>query len=189
MDNLENYKKEKITINIIKANILVVLMIIPTFLIFGLPYYLIWGYKIIIPSHSQLIGEIIIFFIAMIIGIIIHELIHGLVWAKYAKHGLHSIKFGVIWKLLTPYCHCKEPLSVKHYILGLIMPAIVLGILPSLIAIIIGNIPILLFGMVFTLCAGGDFLVINLLRKEDKNDFAEDHPSEAGCYVYRKINN
>ena len=33
----------------------------------------------------------------------------------------------------------------------------------------------------------GDFLIINLLRKENKDDFVEDHPSEAGCYIYRKI--
>jgi len=35
--------------------------------------------------------------------------------------------------------------------------------------------------------AAGDFLIINLLRKENKDDFVEDHPSEAGCYIYRKI--
>jgi hypothetical protein len=37
------------------------------------------------------------------------------------------------------------------------------------------------------MAALGDFLIINLLRKENKSDLVQDHPSEAGCYLYRKI--
>ena len=88
--------------------------------------------------------------------------------------------------MLTPYCHCTEPLKVKQYIWGAITPAIILGFIPSILAILTGNLGILIFGMFFTMAAGGDFLIINLIRKENKNDFVQDHPSEAGCYIYRK---
>jgi hypothetical protein len=71
--------------------------------------------------------------------------------------------------------------------MGAIAPAIILGFIPSVVAIIIGNFGLLIFGLVFTVVAAGDFLIINLLRKENKDDFVEDHPSEAGCYIYRKI--
>jgi hypothetical protein len=37
----------------------------------------------------------------------------------------------------------------------------------------------------FTVAAAGDFLVIKLLLKESKEDWTQDHPSEAGCYIYR----
>ena len=123
----------------------------------------------------------------LILGIIIHELIHGVTWARYTDNGFKSIKFGVLWKMLTPYCHCKEPLRVNHYVMGAIAPAIILGFIPSVISIIIGNFGLLIFGLLFTVVAAGDFLIINLLRKENKDDFVEDHPSEAGCYIYRKI--
>lgn len=89
--------------------------------------------------------------------------------------------------MLTPYCHCKEPLKVKHYIAGALMPAIILGIIPSLISILTGN-TLLLFTGIFTVVAAGDFMIVQLLYKEDMNDYVEDHPSEAGCYIYRKIN-
>ena len=125
-------------------------------------------------------------YLSIIGGIIIHELIHGLVWSIYAKNGFRSIKFGVIWKMLTPYCHCKEPLLVKHYIIGAIMPAIILGFLPALYAMIVGDFGWLIFGIFFTMAAAGDFLIIDLLRKENRNDLVQDHPSEAGCYIYRK---
>jgi hypothetical protein len=41
-----------------------------------------------------LVGFIVL--IALTIGIILHELIHGITWAKYTKDGL--IRFGVLWK-------------------------------------------------------------------------------------------
>ena len=87
---------------------------------------------------------------------------------------------------MTPYCHCKEPLKVKHYIIGAITPAIFLGFIPSVLAIVIGNIGILIFGVFFTMAACGDFLVINLIRRGNKDDLVQDHPSEAGCFIYRK---
>lgn len=135
------------------------------------------------------IASLIIFFSALIGGIISHELIHGIVWAFYAENKFKSIRFGVLWYALTPYCHCKEPLKVYQYILGALMPGILLGILPSIIAICIGNFALLLFGIFFTISACGDFLVVDMLRRENMNDYVQDHPSEIGCFIYRKKEN
>ncbi|MEK9603615.1 MAG: DUF3267 domain-containing protein, partial [Flavobacteriaceae bacterium] len=132
------------------------------------------------------LGFLLIFGI-LILGIVLHELIHGITWAKFSKEGFKSIKFGVLWKMLTPYCHCKEALNVRQYIIGAITPAIIMGIVPSIIAIMIGNFELLIFGMFFTMAAGGDFLIINLIRKENSSDLVQDHPSEVGCYIYRKM--
>jgi hypothetical protein len=104
----------------------------------------------------------------------------------YTKNGFKSIKFGVLWKVLTPYCHCSEPLKVKHYITGAIMPAIILGFLPFVYSLFTGNALWLFFGIFFTMSAVGDFLIVNLVRKENMNSLVLDHPSEVGCYVFRK---
>jgi len=191
MEELTNYTKEKLTIDLVWANVFAILTLVPIIIVFGLPYYLVWGL-----GSSEFMDSIMPIDIAfgsfyafgcLIIGIIIHELIHGLSWVGFTKNGFKSIKFGVLWKMLTPYCHCKEPLKVKHYIFGAITPAIILGILPAIIAIGIGSFGLLSFGMFFTMAAAGDFLIINLIRKENWNDLVQDHPSEAGCYIYRKI--
>jgi hypothetical protein len=196
MDELENYTKEKKTIDLGWANVFAILLVIPIMIVFGLPYYLIWSDQFmmenLIKAFSNLsidspISVTVLIFGVIILGIVIHELIHGITWARYSKSGFKAIKFGVFWKLLTPYCHCKEPLKVNQYILGAMMPAIILGIIPSLAAFILGNLALLVFGMFFTLAAGGDFLIINLLRNERKDDLVLDHPSEAGCFIYRKI--
>jgi Putative zincin peptidase len=109
-----------------------------------------------------------------------------LTWAKFAKSGLKSIRYGVLWKYLTPYCHCKEPLFVRHYIVGAIMPGIVLGFVPCIAAILNGNLMLLEFGLLFTYGAGGDFMIYNLIRKEKKDTLVQDHPSKMGCIIYRK---
>ena len=191
---MENYRKETLTIDIVKANIYGLLLFIPIAIMFIFPYILIWSeqfsFAAIREFSKQLVEtHFVVFFWGLLIflgGIIIHELIHGIVFAIYAKGGFRSIRFGVMWKMLTPYCHCKEPLLVKHYILGAVMPAIMLGIIPAIASIIIGSFGLLLFGVFFTMAGIGDFMVIHLLRNEKMNDMVQDHPSEAGCYIFRE---
>lgn len=192
----EDYKKEKLTIDLVWANIFGVLLIIPILLTFGIPYYLIWKDELAANGLKDQLNTMIpefmgsgalMYLLIIIFGTVMHELIHGLTWSRFTEKGFQSIKFGVLWKMLTPYCHCKEPLRVKHYIFGGITPAIILGIVPAIISIVIGNLGLLAFGMFLTLGACGDFLIVNLLRKENMEDWVQDHPSEAGCFIYRKI--
>lgn len=98
------------------ANVFAILLLIPIVLFFGLPYYFIWTPKLDVWSFVKSVGvqEFILtgfsFLGVLIIGIVFHELIHGIVWARYAKNGFKSNKFGILWKMMTPYCHCKESL-------------------------------------------------------------------------------
>ena len=196
MFQTEHYQKEKLTIDIVKANVNALFMIIPIVVVFALPYFLLWHGKfknsgirnMMEIADIGIAGNIFLYLVALIAGIVLHELIHGFTWALFTEKGFKSITFGIMKELMTPYCHCKEPLRVKHYIWGGIAPAILLGLIPAILSLVTGSFPLLLFGIIFTLAAAGDFMIINLLRKEKMDDFAEDHPSEAGCFVYRKVN-
>lgn len=68
------------------------------------------------------------------------------------------------------------------------MPGIFLGIIPSVIAIATGSLGFFIFGLFFTLAAGGDFMIVNLLKNEPKNNLVQDHPSKIGCYIFRPKN-
>jgi hypothetical protein len=191
-----SHQKEKLTIDIVKANVYAVMMILPVILLYGLPYLIVWHDKFSI-SHLRnfmasvgigIIGSIFLYISVLIVGIVIHELIHGLTWALFAKNGFKSISFGIMRQFLTPYCHCREPLQIWQYMTGAVTPAIILGLVPAIFSIINGSFALLLFGIIFTVAAGGDLMIIYLLRKEKKNDLVQDHPTEAGCYVYRKVN-
>lgn len=181
--------------SISKANLLAILFIVPVFIFYFIPYYFLSFNDSSIPDFKQILNDIALefgpiglsmFILGILIfGIIIHELIHGVFWGICAKNGFKSIKFGVVWKMMTPYCHCKEKLQVKQYIIGVIMPGIVLGLVPTVYAVINDNFGIFLLGVIFTMAAGGDIIMVYLLRNEKMNSLVQDHPSEMGCYVFR----
>ena len=162
-------------------------------IVFGLPlacillvlYLLRWGAALNISNaRPELFLYFFIGFIAaLIIGSIVHELIHGLTWAFFGHQPLKAIKFGIQWQTLTPYAHCTEPMEVGAYRLGGSMPLVVLGILPALIGIGTGNCWLMFFGFLFTLAAGGDLLVLWLIRGVSRGEYVEDHPTRVGCYL------
>ncbi len=171
MINFEDYQKNELTIHPGKAQIFGILYGLPFILCFVVAYYFIWGassFQNPFKYFDKILGKLSLFVMLgfMLIGIILHELIHGITWSKFSSAGLKSIKFGVVWKYVTPYCHCKEPLFSMHYIIGALMPAIILGFLASILAICTNNFGLFLFGLFLTLAAGGDFMIINLLRKK-----------------------
>ena len=194
MKTIEEYKKEFLTLDIMKANLYAIVAIIPVLILYGVPFVLLWRHtftkvalKSLIDSYNLGIwGNMSVILLVITIGIITHELIHGITWAMFTKNGFKSIKVGILWKILTPYCHCSEPLKVKHYIAGAIMPAIILGLFPLVYSLFTGNVLWLFFAFFFTMSTVGDLMIVNLVRKEDMNSFVLDHPSEVGFYVFRK---
>lgn len=182
------------TFDLMKANLYAVVAIFPILVLYGIPFFLLWRNSFSKIALKNFIhkynfgfwGNWISILLIFTLGIIIHELIHGITWAKYANNGFKSIRFGILWKMLTPYCHCTEPLKVKNYITGAIMPALILGFLPFIYSLAMGNVLWLVFGIFFTMAAVGDFMIINLIRKENMNSYVLDHPSEVGCYIFRE---
>ncbi len=109
-----------------------------------------------------------------------HELLHGITWAFFTKKGFRSIRFGVKWEFFTPYCHCTEPLRVWQYIVGGLMPLMVMGLAPWIYAMIEGNAQVVFFGIFFSIAAGGDIQSVWLLRKFKSNQLIYDHPETLG---------
>ncbi len=181
----EGYQKKELTMGGIKANLYSLVFLVPVLLVFYLPFSIIWSYSINLDSFSMIIREHgLLFFGLLVSGIFVHELIHGITWALFAKNGFRSISFGFNLKVFSPYCHCKEVLEIGHYRKGTIMPGIITGVLPSIVGILTGNLIFLLSGIILTMAAGSDFLFIWLLRKEAKDSLVLDHPDELGCFIY-----
>lgn len=177
---MDDKKIVEYTMDMGRVSIIAMAMIIPIIVIYITPFILIWDIKTLSKGFDLSIIYILPIFIG---GIVFHELFHGVTWAFFIPKGFKSIKFGVNWKYFTPYCHCKVPIKVKHYMLGAAMPLIVLGIAPAITGIIIGHGSLLFFGMFFTWAAGGDIIAMNILRKLDMNIYVSDHPEKMGFYM------
>ena len=185
----EGYKERDLTISALKANILAFVTIIPLILILSISYYFFsrnFNIDYIFITTSSFL---FIVFLSFFILIIIHELIHALAFAIFSENHFKGVSFGFIWKTLTPYCTISKPLKKFQYIMGIGMPCFVLGVIPSIIAIALGNFLLLLFSFIQILGAGGDLLIIYLIlanKNEKKDVLYYDHPTEIGVVLLYK---
>jgi hypothetical protein len=179
-----NMKNKGFAIGFGKANLYSSFLMLPIIIVYLLFFIFVWGKDelSIVPEHNFycIIGK-------AIVGIIIHELLHGLACAILCKSGIASIKYGINWKFLTPYCHYKKSIKVRHYRIGIAMPLLVLGIMPAGIALITGNGVLYLWGLFFTCAAAGDIIVLFMLRKFSGDDYVYDHPSKMGFEMDKRF--
>lgn len=179
---MENIQAEEI-IEVGKANRVALLMFIPIAICGIVPFGLIHGFEALVQGFNTLKHNQLYLLIGFLATVIIHEGIHGITWALFAKKGLKSISFGIKWSHLTPYCHCSETLNRNHYILGGIMPGVVTGLAPLLISYATANGWLLLISVFLIATAVGDFMVIKRVLKYSPAYRFLDHPTEIGFIV------
>jgi hypothetical protein len=181
----EGYKEEISYISVLKANILAFLTAGPFALLILFAYSIVWKeYYFEVKSLYSIIWLWTLF----IISIPIHEFLHGFAWQFFCTERWKSIKFGVLWSKLTPYCHCKEPLSVNKYLVALLMPFFVLGLGIGIISIVLRSPLILIVSLLNILSAGGDTTIaLKIFKYRKKKDtIILDHPTEIGFVVFEK---
>ena len=136
------YTRHELTIDIGKENVFTIVLLVPLFLIgYGLNY---------LVNHRIGFLDINwpIFFVAFVVLIVTHELIHGACWSLFTPHHFKDIEFGIMKPSMTPYCTCLEPLNKGAYIFGTVMPLVLLGILPMAAGIAVDNSNILILGII-----------------------------------------
>lgn len=180
MPLVEGYVAEKRTISLLWANILsigiiVVLLAVGIFLM-----HILWpDTQFIIPQ-----SRLLILLILIVVGIVVHELIHGITWIIATHKDFSHLSFGIM--KMSPYCHIDVPMQKRQYVVGALMPMLLLGVLPAILALAIGSWFWLLIGILFITAAAGDLMIVWVIRKEPNDTLVYDHPSEGGCYVYHK---
>ena len=184
MEELQYENMRKMTIDVVKLSKTMNLFALLILVVVIVPFCLIWpngghALKSVLTSFTSFI----LLTLAVIIGLAVHELIHGITWASVSENGFPSISFGINPKQFMIYCHCSDPLKIKHYVIGALMLCFLLGVIPVIVAYCIGNAALLLFGTIFIVLALGDILIVWTIRKENPNCKVLDHPKEPGCYI------
>jgi hypothetical protein len=170
--------KRDLSISMDRANVIVMLISIPVILLQFAVFLMLHG-----TEGLRLTLNTALLIAAVLLGIVVHELIHGLSWVIFGRKPFSAIKFGFQWKTLTPYAHLKEPVEVNAYRLGAFLPGFILGILIYILSLVFGNGDLFWFSLVHTSAAGGDWLILWLIRNVRAGTQVEDHPTNAGCYV------
>lgn len=155
-------------------------LILPVFFATGIPFFVLHGWE---PFQQWNWMEVLVFLGCVIAGIPIHELLHALVFGLFARGGYKSIKLGVEKRTYTPYCHCTAPIRVQYYRVGALMPLLVLGVAPFVVALLTGSIGFWIFGYIYIIGAGGDLVALKMLKKIPGHKKVLDHPEKMGFFV------
>ena len=175
--------KRDLSVSMARANVYSLFFAVPAAVILIGAYLLLWGKQGLVDARLIIYKQFSLTLLVLIIGILLHELLHGLTWTWLGKKSFKAIRYGINWKVLSPYAHCSEPLSIQAYRWGALMPGLLLGILPAFLGIVSGNGALMAFGLLFTVAAGGDAMILWRLRKEDRSTMVLDHPRKAGCCI------
>ena len=99
------------TINLVWANIFAAIFCFAVLLLSSSVWYFVWGFPTFEDFHIQFLSKhnslltFLSVFVALMAGIVVHELIHGLTWAYLPKRDLRafdSVYFG----------RCSPPIAI-----------------------------------------------------------------------------
>lgn len=167
----QGYTYKKVEINIITANVIAIVIML-VIAVIGIFIFSLLQKKIVFFFPLWLL-------LCMLISTIVHELLHGVAWSMFCEKKWKSVQFGIIWKMITPYCSCLEPLSWLPYLIGALAPCMILGVVPYIVAIISGN-SLLLWFAIFNIAAAGGDLMVALHICKDQPSLMMDLPEECG---------
>lgn len=177
----EGYEERLEIIPILKANLMILVTALPL-AIAGIALWNVTKKQSIFSFH---IVDVIWFYLLFLGTMFIHEVLHGLAWSICTKGRWKSIYLGIMWDSLTPYCHCKEPLTPGKYMFGGLLPFVVLGIGLYVLAFSTDSLLLLWLSLLNILGAGGDLAIMLHVFKYRKA-YLLDHPTECGFAAFVK---
>jgi hypothetical protein len=162
----------KLAANIVGGLLTVLFCIVGALLAQVLPHY-----KTFAPWHA------VLFLVCLIVLLPLHEAVHAIGLSRFAGVPWSGIKFGFMWRALTPYCHCKVPIPIVAYRRMVLLPLWITGT-ASLVALLIFPSDVLgvFTGICIASCVGDVWIVAKLRRFAD-DLLIQDSPSEIGCDV------
>jgi hypothetical protein len=159
------------------------LALIPIFAVVVLvPHWLIWGGISFVGDVLAVLRPIIVIPV-FIISVFVHEALHGLGFVWFGHLAWRDVRFGFHWKALAPYAHCQAPLSAGAYRGAVLLPGLMLGVIPALIGVIIGLGGLSIYSIIMLMAAGGDFVILWVIRCVPASSLVLDHAERPGCWI------
>lgn len=176
------YRRVDLVVDVVQANVMAIAVMLPFQIAAAVLFFTVNpAGELYIPFFG-----IVLWLLAFLVLVVLHEAIHGLTWGLMAPNGFRAISFGVIWQMLTPYCTCKDGLKRWQYLLGGLMPTLILGFGLAGLATVQGSMWLFWLAEMMILGGGGDFLVVFRMLRHPKKAGAVyyDHPYECGLVVF-----
>jgi len=125
-------------------------------------------------------------FFYLLVAIPAHELLHALGFRIFSNMPWANIKFGFSLKNFVFYTHPDMPVNKAVYGWAVALPALTIGVMPLVLGLIIGSLPLSSLGLISIFNAAGDLLVLWKLREVGKEEQILDHPDKIGFQVVER---
>ena len=89
--------KRDLFISMARANVVVMFISIPVAISQFAIFSLVHG-----AEKLQTTWNFMLLVAIVLLGVVVHELIHGIAWVLFGRKPFSAIKFGFQWKTLTP---------------------------------------------------------------------------------------
>ncbi len=180
----QGYKRTELTFDLLKLSILVLLVGLPCTIVALFAFVFIHPDKLVLLSNIELLGCALLL---LLLFIFLHEFMQVLLFSIFCQNGIKDIVFGFRWRSLTLYSGCKVPLKKEQLIIVNIIPFIVLGLVPTIIALRVGSIMLFILGLGMIFSGIGDIIYVYMLLKykaKGNDVIFFDAPSQLGCIVF-----
>jgi hypothetical protein len=167
------------TLSMEQANIIALVFIPAAMALVGV-HWAIWGWTSVREGFGDVFSWI--FLPAFLACVVVHELLHA---AGFALGGAprSALHFGIDRKTYSPFAGCTAPLRATAYRVGVLLPALVLGVAPLAYGLAAGEAWATIWGAFMLLCAGGDFAALWAMRAVPGRARVLDHSERVGCRV------
>ncbi len=145
-----------------------------------IPFLLLYNFNSLLLGLRKLFIHLIFWLIPIVI---LHEGLHGLIWALLQKNGFKNIRFGFHKQYFTFYTHCTAPLKKWVFFAGGIAPFTFMGILPVMYGLITESGYWLIWGLINLWTSAADLLVCTKIISLPSNFKILDHPEKLGFYL------
>jgi hypothetical protein len=166
--------------SVVRANLVALAWLPLSGLLVFAPYVGLWG-----PSRLAALSGAIPGLPAsvawMAAGVLIHELLHAAGFLLFGRAPRGQVRIGFQRRTLTPFASCSAPVSASAYRGATLLPAVVLGGVPLLVAWATGSGALLLWSWVMLALAGGDLAAVWAMRSVPGDALVLDDPVLVGC--------
>ncbi len=128
-------------------------------------------------------GVLPIVILIIVASILAHESLHALGFLLFGRVPRSSVRLGFHRRTLTPFAACNTAVTAGAYRKAALLPAVVLGVVPSILGVIVGSPALTLWGWVMLALAGGDLAAVWAIRRVPGESLVLDHPSRVGCRI------
>jgi hypothetical protein len=112
---------------------------------------------------------------------VLHELLHAFGLRAFARVPWRSITLRPTWRGLGFVARPNVPVPSPAYRGSIALPAVILGVVPIVLGLLMGGGLFVLWGLFFSLECFTDVAVLLATRKASSRVWVLDHPDKLGC--------